>query len=71
MGVFRSPKARIPLEPVGASIVEIAVMGSAVAAWAVLDQPIVAIVFGLIALVSGILNLRTEPRTEPHREKAT
>ncbi len=59
-GLFRSPKARIPLDPVGRGIVEIAVMGSAAIAWAMLGQPIIAIVFAVIALVSGIVNLRRE-----------
>ncbi len=58
--LFRSPKAVIPVDIVGRGIVEIGVMGSAVIAWAMLGQPIVAIVFGVIALVSGILNLRKE-----------
>lgn len=65
-GLFRSPKARIPVDPVGRGIVEIAIMGSAVIAWAMLGQPVIAIVFGVIALVSGIINLRTEiAREEP------
>jgi hypothetical protein len=65
-GLFRSPKARIPVDPVGRGIVEIAIMGSAVIAWAMLGQPVIAIVFGVIALVSGINNLRTEiAREEP------
>lgn len=59
-GLFRSPKARIPLDPVGRGLVEIAVMGSATIAWAMLGQPVVAIVFGVVALVSGIINLRSE-----------
>ncbi|MBX3091379.1 MAG: YrdB family protein [Cryobacterium sp.] len=59
-GLFRSPKARIPLDLVGRGIVEIAVMGSAVIAWTMLGQPIVAVVFGVIALVSGAINLRRE-----------
>lgn len=59
-GLFRSPKARIPLDPVGRGIVEIAVMGSAAIAWAMLGHPLVAIAFAVIALVSGIINLRNE-----------
>lgn len=59
-GLFRSPRARIPLDPVGRALVEIAVMGSATIAWAMLGQPVVAIVFGVVALVSGIINLRSE-----------
>ncbi|MEO7348883.1 MAG: YrdB family protein [Terrimesophilobacter sp.] len=62
--LFRSPKAVIPVDIVGRGIVEIGVMGSAVLAWTMLGQPIVAIVFGVIALVSGILNLRKEAARE-------
>lgn len=59
-GLFRSPKALVPVDMVGRGIVEIAVMGSAAIAWAMLGHPIIAIVFGAIALVSGIINLRKE-----------
>lgn len=59
-GLFRSPKARLPLDPVGRGLVEIAIMGSAVLAWATLGYPLVALGFGIIALVSGIINLRNE-----------
>lgn len=67
-GLFRSPKARIPLDPVGRGLVEIAVMGSAAIAWAMLDQPIVAIVFAVLALLSGTLNLRREMAREQREE---
>jgi hypothetical protein len=63
-GLFRSPKARIPLDPVGRALVEIAVFGSAAIAWAMLGHPIVAVVFALVALVSGIVNLRAETARE-------
>ncbi|MHB1171224.1 MAG: YrdB family protein [Lacisediminihabitans sp.] len=59
-GLFRSPKARFPLDPVGRALVEILVMGSAVAAWFMLGQPIVGLVFGAIAAVSGFFNGRAE-----------
>jgi hypothetical protein len=39
-------------------------MGSAVIAWTMLGQPIVAVVFGVIALVSGAINLRRESEGE-------
>ncbi len=67
-GLFRSPKARIPLDPVGRGIVEIAVMGSAAIAWAMLGQPIVAIVFAIVALASGTVNLRREMARERQEE---
>lgn len=63
-GLFRSPKALIKVDAVGRGIVEIAVMGSAVIAWTMLGYPIVALVFGVIALVSGIINMRKETRRE-------
>lgn len=63
-GLFRSPKAKVPLDPVGRALVEIGVFGSATIAWAMLGQPVVAIVFGVIALVSGIINLRSETARE-------
>lgn len=63
-GLFRSPKAPIAVDAVGRGIVEIAVMGSAVIAWTMLGHPVVAIVFGVIALASGVINLRKETRLE-------
>lgn len=58
--LFRSPKAVVKNDPVGKAIVEIAVMGAAVSTWFSLGYPIVGIVFGIIALVSGVLNFRRE-----------
>ncbi len=58
--LFRSPRALIAVDIVGRGVVEIAVMGSAAVAWAMLGYPIVAIVFGIIAFGSGIINLRKE-----------
>ena len=70
--LFRSPKARVPLDPVGRGIVEIAVMGAAAIAWAMLGQPIIAIAFAIVALVSGTINLRREITSERHgREEPT
>lgn len=63
-GLFRSPKARFPLDPVGRVIVEAAVMGSAAIAWWMLGHPIIAIVFAVVALVSGVINLRAEVRRD-------
>lgn len=68
--LFRSPKARIPLDPVGKALVEIFVLGAAVATWFMLGYPIVGAVFGAVALVSGIVNAKTEnARTENAREE--
>jgi hypothetical protein len=61
--LFRSPKARIPLDPVGKALVEIFVMGAAVATWFMLGDPIVGALFGIVALISGIVNAKTENAT--------
>ena len=66
-GLFRSPKARFPLDSVGRGLVEIAIMGSAVLAWATLGYPLVALAFGIIALISGVINLRKEIKQEASR----
>ncbi len=58
--LFRSPKAVLPLDPVGKVLVEIFVMGAAVGAWFMLGYPIVGLVFGVIAAVSGFVNGRRE-----------
>lgn len=60
--LFRSPRAVIRLDPFGKAVVEILVMGSAAFAWLDLGQPIVAIVFGVVATVSGVLSGRAELR---------
>lgn len=61
-GLFRSPKAPLKTDPLGRAIVEVAIMGSAVYAWFSLGYPIVALVFALVALVSGVINFRRELR---------
>jgi hypothetical protein len=60
--VFRSPKAVIHLDSFGKALVEIVVMGSAALAWLMLGQPIVALVFGVLAVVSGVISGRKEFR---------
>ncbi len=59
-GLFRSPKARIPLDIVGRTLVEIFVMGAAVAVWFMLGYPVVGIIFGIIATVTGVIAGRAE-----------
>lgn len=54
--LFRSPKAVFRIDPFGKALVEIVVMTAAAFAWWDLGQPVVAVVFAVIALVSGILN---------------
>jgi hypothetical protein len=58
--LFRSPKAVFPLDPVGRVLVEIFVMGAAVATWFMLGYPIVGLIFGIVAAVSGFINGRRE-----------
>ncbi|MGN6426787.1 MAG: YrdB family protein [Leifsonia sp.] len=58
--LFRSPKAVLRVDPFVKAIVEIVVMGAAAFAWWDLGQPIVAVVFAVIATVSGIINGRRE-----------
>lgn len=58
--LFRSPRAVFPLDPVGRVLVEIFVMGSAVGTWFMLGYPIVGLVFGVLAAVSGFVNGRHE-----------
>lgn len=59
-GLFRSPKALLPLDPIGKAVVEILVMGSAAAGWFMLGYPVIGAVFGVIAAISGIINGRAE-----------
>jgi hypothetical protein len=58
--LFRSPRAVLPVDPVGKALVELFVMGAAVGAWFMLGYPIVGLVFGIIAAASGIVNGRRE-----------
>ena len=58
--LFRSPKAVFSVDVFGKAIVEIAVMGAAALAWWDLGVPVVAIAFGLLATVSGVVNGRRE-----------
>ncbi|WP_426625055.1 YrdB family protein [Leifsonia sp. McL0607] len=58
--LFRSPKAVLHADPFVKAIVELVVMGSAAFAWWSLGQPIVALVFAVVATVSGVINGRRE-----------
>lgn len=58
--LFRSAKAPLPLDPVGKAVVEFLLLGSVAAAWFMLDYPIIAVVFGVIAAASGIIYGRAE-----------
>jgi hypothetical protein len=58
--LFRSPKAVFSVDVYGKALVEIAVMGAAALAWWDLGVPVVALAFGVLATVSGVLNGRRE-----------
>jgi hypothetical protein len=58
--LFRSPKAVLHVDPFVKAVVEILVMGAAAFAWWTLGQPIVAVVFAVVATVSGVINGRRE-----------
>jgi len=59
-GLFRSPRAVFRLDPFGKAVIEIFVFGAAALAWFDLGQPVVAVVFALIATVSGVISGRKE-----------
>ena len=58
--LFRSPRAVLHVDAFVKAIVEILVMGAASFAWWDLGQPVVAVVFALVATISGIINGRRE-----------
>lgn len=58
--LFRSPKAVFRLDPFGKAVVEIAVFGAAALAWLDLGQPVVAVLFAVVATVSGVISGRKE-----------
>lgn len=58
--LFVSPKAVFRVDVFGKALVEIAVFSAAAIAWLMLGQPVVAIVFALVAAVSGIVNGRKQ-----------
>jgi hypothetical protein len=58
--LFRSPKAVFRIDTFGKAIIEIIVMTAAAFAWWDLGQPVVAVVFALVALLSGIVSGRRE-----------
>ena len=59
-GLFRSPRALFPLDVVGRSLVEIFVMGAAVAVWFMIGYPSVGVSFGIVAVISGVITGRAE-----------
>ena len=69
-GLFRSPKALFPLDVVGRSLVEIFVMGAAVAVWFMIGYPVVGVIFGIVASISGVITGRVDIATEPSAQDA-
>lgn len=58
--LFVSPKAVFRIDPFGQALVEIAVFSAAALGWWMLGQPVVAVVFAVVAAVSGILHGRKQ-----------
>jgi hypothetical protein len=58
--LFRSPKAVLRVDAFVKALVEVVVMAAAAFAWWDLGQPVVAIVFAVVATASGIVNGRKE-----------
>lgn len=58
--LFRSPRAVIHADPFVKAIVEIVVMATAAYGWLDMHQPIVAGVFAVVALVTGLITGRRE-----------
>jgi hypothetical protein len=53
--LFLSPRAVLAIDVYGRSLIELLLMGAAALAWLDLGQPVVAIVFGVLAVVSGVV----------------
>jgi hypothetical protein len=63
-GLFLSPKARVELAKPVRLVLEFAVFGAAALALAAAGQPWLAVVFAIVAAVSGTVNyLWTSPRS--------
>ncbi|MFF2370951.1 YrdB family protein [Agromyces sp. NPDC058110] len=58
--LFLSPKSVFRIDVFGRAIVEIVVFTTVALAWWMLGQPVVAIVFAVVAAVSGILHGRSQ-----------
>ncbi|RWZ64434.1 DUF2568 domain-containing protein [Labedella populi] len=59
-GLFRSPRAVFSVDVYGKSLVELLVVAAATLAWLDLGQPIVAAVYAVVAVVSGVIAGRRE-----------
>lgn len=56
--LFLSPRAVLAIDVYGRALIELLLMGAAALAWFDLGQPIVAVVFGVLAVVSGVIQGR-------------
>lgn len=57
-GLFLSPKAVLQIDNYAKALIEIAIMVTAAYVWWDLGQPIIAIVFAVVAAVSGVIKGR-------------
>ena len=53
--VFLSPRAVLAIDSFGRALVEIALVMAAALAWFTLGQPIIAVVFAVLAVASGVI----------------
>ena len=58
--LFRSPRSPIETDIVGKTIVEVALVIAAGAAWVSIGHPVVGLVFIVVAAVSGVVQFRRE-----------
>lgn len=56
--LFLSPRAVIAIDSFGRALVEIALVMAAALAWFTMGQPIVAVVFAVLAVASGVISGR-------------
>lgn len=59
-GLFLSPKAVFSVDLFARSLIEIVIFASVAFAWWSLGQPVVAIVFAVVAIVSGLIHGRRQ-----------
>ncbi len=59
-GLFRSPKARFPLDPIGKVLIEAGVFGSAAVMVATLGLPVLALLYGVTVAVVRFVGIRRE-----------
>ena len=55
-----SPKAVLRIDPFGQALVEIVIFTCAALCWWMLGQPVVAVVFAVVAAVSGLIHGRRQ-----------